>query len=108
MFVKAITVFVAVLMAFNLQIGKIHTYYAGATPERVHNACSLQGRDAAGKFTGAGGYRKEAEARGLAGYADDMGVAVLPTRCGQRCPTNRSATTTDWSTPVRTPSKDWR
>jgi hypothetical protein len=39
LFVKAITVFVAVLIAFNLQIDKIHTYYAGATPVLVHNAC---------------------------------------------------------------------
>jgi RHS repeat-associated protein len=39
LFVKAITVFVAVLVAFNLQIDKIHTYYAGATPVLVHNAC---------------------------------------------------------------------
>jgi len=40
LFIKAITVFVAVLAAFNLQIDQIHTYYAGATPVLVHNACS--------------------------------------------------------------------
>ncbi|HEX8081372.1 MAG TPA: DNRLRE domain-containing protein [Jatrophihabitans sp.] len=37
--IKAIRVSVAVLMAFNLQIDQIHTYYAGATPVLVHNAC---------------------------------------------------------------------
>lgn len=28
------------LTAYNLQIGKIHTYYAGTTPVLVHNSCS--------------------------------------------------------------------
>ena len=42
--VKAITVFVAVLVAFNLQIDQIHTYYAGVTPVLVHNACGHRAR----------------------------------------------------------------
>jgi hypothetical protein len=40
LFIRAATVFVAVLVAFNLSISTIHTYYAGATPVLVHNACS--------------------------------------------------------------------
>jgi RHS repeat-associated protein len=39
LFIKAIVIFTAVLTAFNLQISNIHTYYAGATPVLVHNAC---------------------------------------------------------------------
>ena len=46
--VKAIAVFAAVLVAFNLQIDQIHTYYAGATPVLVHNACGSS--DYRGRF----------------------------------------------------------
>lgn len=40
LFIRAIVVFTAVLMVFNLHIANIHTYYAGATPVLVHNTCS--------------------------------------------------------------------
>jgi RHS repeat-associated protein len=50
LFVKAIVVFVAVLAAFNLQIDKIHTYYAGATPVLVHNACGPASDNYRGRY----------------------------------------------------------
>ncbi|MDQ1740421.1 MAG: hypothetical protein QOE53_2073, partial [Pseudonocardiales bacterium] len=60
--VRAIRMFVAVLVAFNLQIDQIHTYYAGATPVLVHNACG-QPRGPDGRFTkGAGGSSDETAA----------------------------------------------
>jgi hypothetical protein len=34
-----LTVYSADITAYNLQIGNIHTYYAGTTPVLVHNSC---------------------------------------------------------------------
>ncbi|HST47873.1 DNRLRE domain-containing protein [Jatrophihabitans sp.] len=48
--VKAIAVFVAVLVAFNLQVDQIHTYYAGVTPVLVHNACGPTSENYRGRF----------------------------------------------------------
>lgn len=39
--ITGLKTFSANLTAYNLQIGNIHTYYAGDTPVLVHNSCSL-------------------------------------------------------------------
>lgn len=38
--IAALTTYSADLIAYNLQIAQIHTYYAGATWVLVHNSCS--------------------------------------------------------------------
>jgi hypothetical protein len=37
--IAELTTYTADLTAYNLQIGTIHTYYAGTTPVLVHNSC---------------------------------------------------------------------
>lgn len=75
------------LTAYNLTVDDIHTYYAGTTPVLVHNSCtpaaegaSSTGRDALGRFTGAGGYGADAEAQGLSDYELATGQTAIRRR----------------------------
>jgi len=50
--IAGLTTYSADVTAYNLQIGTIHTYYAGATPVLVHNSCGERQVDAFLERTG--------------------------------------------------------
>ncbi|MEV4423544.1 Hint domain-containing protein, partial [Patulibacter sp. NPDC049589] len=66
-------------IGYDLTVAGTHTYLVGPSAVLVHN-CPLEGapgRDARGRFTGAGGYGAEAEARGLARFEALTGITVV-------------------------------
>jgi hypothetical protein len=78
------------LTAYNLQIGTIHTYYAGATPVLVHNSCYSEDQNALiklAKLAKQKGGTSMDDANALADWADELGLpghgpAVHPGRSG--------------------------
>jgi RHS repeat-associated protein len=71
--VSAVRHFSAVVTAYNLNVSRVHTYFAGATPVLVHNSCDINDPPS---FQGSSRGEAEAELR-QAGWAEDG-----PTRSG--------------------------